>query len=213
MRRLLLVISLFSISHFGFSQKEEDTALYADILLPELIVFDDKDEFKWMYAKAKYYVAKMYPYALLVKDLNAQFESDLAKITSKKEKKRYIKNAKQSLELEFDAIVRDMSHNEGRFLCKLIHRETKKTTYEIIQEYNGDFSAITWQTISRVGGANLKYKYDTKTKEDYVTELVLREVREGKIQLAKIEAQTDIGKLLLTKRELKTKKKELKKKG
>lgn len=211
--KYLLIISFLFFGLCSFSQVDEDTTLYADILLPEVIVFEDEGEFKTLYAKAKYYVAKMYPYALLVKDLNAQFEADLAKITSKKEKKKYVKNAKESLRLEFEAIVRDMSHNQGRFLCKLIHRETEMTTYEIIQKYNGDLSAFSWQTISRVGGANLKYKYDTKTKEDYVTELVLREVREGKLQLAKIEAQTDIGKLLLTKREIRTKKKELKKKS
>jgi hypothetical protein len=209
--RNFLAICFLCLSFLGKSQSEVDTTLYVNRALPEVIVFDDKDDFALMYARAKYYVAKMYPYALLVKDLNNKFESDLAKISSNSEKKKYIKNAKRFLELEFDAIVRDMSHNEGRYLCKLVHRETDMTTYEIIQKYNGDFSAFTWQTLSRIGGANLKYKYNTKRKEDYLIELVISEVRSGKLQLNKIKAQTEVGKMTLSKRELRQKKREIRK--
>jgi len=94
-----------------------------------------------------------------------------------------------------------MSENEGKFLVKLVHRETGQTVFSILKKYKGDFSASTWQAISRVGGANLKLKYNLKTKEDYVTEIVLAEVRSGKLKLNKIEGETDLGKMLISKRE------------
>ena len=210
--RLLISISFLFITSFAFSQTEEeqDTSLYAHKVLREVIVFDDRKEYRLMYALAKYYVPKVYPYALLIKDLNAKFNRDLAQIESKREQKKYIKLAKKSLKLEFDHIVRNMSENEGKYLCKLVHRETGLTVYDIIQKYNGDFSAFTWQALSKIGGADLKYDYDLSTKEDYVTEIIVGKVRTGEIALKPIEATSDLGELLLTKRELRKKKREMK---
>ena len=206
--RYFLAIFFLCLPFVGKSQNDKDTTLYANRPLPELIVFSDKSEYKLLYARARFYVEKMYPYALMIKDLNNKFDRDLASMTSKSEKKKYIKNAKRFLELEFDAMVRDMTHNEGRYLCKLVHRETTLTTYDIIKKYNGDFSAITWQTLSRAGGANLKYTFDTKRKEDYMMEIVIADVQAGKVKLDKIKAQTEVGALMISKRELRKKKRE-----
>ncbi len=96
-------------SFFAQAQVESDTVLYAQKDLREVIVFDDKKEYRLMYGRAKHYVAKVYPYALLVKDLNAKFNQDLAKITKESDRKKYIKKANKALKAEFDGVIRNMS--------------------------------------------------------------------------------------------------------
>lgn len=189
---------------------EVDTVLYAQKDLREVIVFEDQKEYQRLYRRAKHYVSKVYPYALLVKDLNVKFNRELIDITNKKQRKKYVKQANKALKAEFDGVIRNMSESEGRYLVKLIHRETGLTTFGIIKKFKGDFSASTWQTISKLGGANLKLKYDLSTEEDYVTEIVLSEVRSGKIKLREIEGETDMGKMLVSKREKRRKAREVK---
>lgn len=213
MMRWLIIPIFFVFPFFALAQTEQDTVLYAVKDLPQVIVFDDKKEYWKYYYKAKHYVARVYPYALLVKDLNAKFNRDLASVESKSIRKKYIKKANKALKAEFDGVIRNMSENEGRYLVKLIHRETGLSAYGIIKKFKGNFSASTWQTLSKMGGANLKLKYDLNTKEDYVTEIVLSEVRSGKIKLDKIEGETELGKMLVSKREKRRKAREAKRKA
>lgn len=209
MKRMFFIPIFIFISFFASAQ-EEDTVLYAHKDLREAIVFSDKREYQRLYNRAVHYVKQVYPYALLVRDLNSKFDKDLAEIKSKSQRKKYIKKANKSLKAEFDGVIRNMSENEGRYLVKLIHRETGWTTFGIIKKFKGNFTAKTWQTLSRMGGANLKLKYDLSTKEDYVTEIVLSEVRSGKLKLIDIEAETEVGKMLVSKREKRRKKREAK---
>lgn len=213
MKKLILIPIFVFMSVQLFAQQEEDTLLYAQKDLREVIVFEDKKEYRNLYFRSVVYVKRVYPYALLVKDLNAKFNRDLADVKNKSQRKKYIKAANKSLKAEFDGVIRNMSENEGRYLVKLIYRETGLTAFGIIKKFKGDFTASTWQTLSKMGGANLKFKYNLKTKEDYVTEIVLAEVREGKIQLNEIEGETDLGKMLVSKREKRRKKRQEKRKN
>lgn len=199
-----MFIPLFLCSSFSLlaqiDEEDDTTAYYASEIMREVRIFGERDEYRSLYHRARHYAPKMYPYALLIKDLNNLFDKDLANLKSNSEKKKYIKNANKVLKNEFTAMVKEMSESEGEFLCKLVHRETGLTVYDIIKKFKGEFTASTWQAISRAGGANLKYKYDVNTNQDYVTEDVVAEIRAGKIELAEIIAVTDIGKQLVSKR-------------
>ena len=76
--------------------------------------------------------------------------------------------------------VRDMTITQGKLLIKLIDRETLNTSYELIKQYRGGFSAAFWQSIARIFGTNLKAEYDPYG-EDAIMEIILQEIETGKL--------------------------------
>ena len=70
-----------------------------------------------------------------------------------------------------------MSIKEGRILIKLVYRETEFTTYSLIKEYKGRFSAFFWQRVIKVYDNDLKMKYDpVNNSEDKLIETILNEL-------------------------------------
>ena len=73
-----------------------------------------------------------------------------------------------------------MTISEGRILIKLIDRETGRTSYSIIRDFRGEFSAFFWQTIAKIFRNDLKSEYDP-FGEDRLIEEVVRLIEEGQI--------------------------------
>jgi hypothetical protein len=73
-----------------------------------------------------------------------------------------------------------MTITQGRLLIKLIDRETLNTSYDLIRQYRGTFSAAFWQSIARIFGTNLKEEYDPYG-EDAVMEIILNEIESGNL--------------------------------
>jgi hypothetical protein len=55
---------------------------------------------------------------------------------------------------------------------KLIHRETGKTTWEVLKGYKGNASAFFWQSFGTFWGHDLKSEFDPVT--DYKIEFIIR---------------------------------------
>ncbi len=122
------------------------------------------------YYKLVYNFKKTYPYALLAKDKINEADSVLSsRHFSKREQEKYIKSFEIRLFKEFEKPLRNMSFSQGRLLMKLIDREVGQSSYYIIKDYRGSFTALFWQGIARIFGANLKKPYD-KFGEDRITE-------------------------------------------
>jgi hypothetical protein len=62
----------------------------------------------------------------------------------------------------------------------LIDRETGQSSYEIIKEFKGGFSAFIWQTVARVFGNDLKAGYDPEN-EDKMIESVITQIELGSL--------------------------------
>ena len=56
-----------------------------------------------------------------------------------------MKLAEAELRAEFEAEVKDLTMSQGKVLVKLIDRETGKTSYELVKELRGSFTAFVWQ--------------------------------------------------------------------
>jgi hypothetical protein len=76
--------------------------------------------------------------------------------------------------------MRKLTFSQGKILIKLIDRETQNTSFEIIRQYRGKFSATFWQGIARIFGTNLKTTYDAEG-EDYLIEQIIREIEAGRL--------------------------------
>ena len=123
---------------------------------------------------------KVYPYAFIVRVKLNQVNDDLEKLKSEKERKEYIKNVEKNIFGEYEDDMRQLTLTQGRLLIKLIDRETQNTSYTLIKEYRGWFSAAFWQGIARIFGTNLKDEYDP-FGEDALIELIIRGIEYGEL--------------------------------
>lgn len=134
----------------------------------------------WKYERMVYNLKKVYPYALVVRARLAEINKELEKIPEEKLRKKYLRQVEKDIFGEYEDDVRDMTITQGKLLIKLIDRETMNTSYELIRQYRGSFSAAFWQSIARIFGTNLKEKYDP-FGEDAVMEIILHEIESGNI--------------------------------
>ncbi len=134
----------------------------------------------YRYQRLIYNIKKVYPYALVVRSRLASINAELEKIPDDKERKKYLRQTEKDIFGEYEDDVRDMTITQGRILIKLIDRETLTSSYDLIRQYRGSFSAAFWQSIARIFGTNLKDRYDP-FGEDAVIEIILNEIEAGKL--------------------------------
>jgi Domain of unknown function (DUF4294) len=141
------------------------------------------------YDKIMRNVIKTYPYARIAGDLIKEFDIQMAKLDNDLQKKYYLKAAEEKLKKEFEGELKKMTVSQGKVLIKLIDRETGNTSYELIQELKGNFSAFMWQGLARIFGENLKDDYDPIGEDAIIEEIVLM-IERGEISVNYRKAQT-----------------------
>ncbi len=123
-------------------------------------------------------VKKAYPYSKIAGIKLKELDEELAKIQSEAKQKEYIKNAEKEIMNEFEKDLRKLTITQGIILVKLIDRETGLTSYEVIKDLKGGFSAFFWQGIARIFGNNLKAEYNPEG-EDAMIEDIVRGIEAG----------------------------------
>ncbi len=98
-----------------------------------------------------------------------------------KEQAPYLKKTEKELKEQFEEDLKNLTMNQGRILIRLIDRETGKTTYKVIKDYRGTFSAFVWQSFSLLWGNNLKWKYDPTKGEDMLIEEIIQQIQDGEV--------------------------------
>ena len=88
----------------------------------------------------------------------------------------YWKKFLKELILKHGYSIKKLKKSEGRILIKLIDRETKKTSYEIIRIFRNTFSASFWQLTARLFGHNLHSIYDKNRGEDRIIEYIINRI-------------------------------------
>ncbi len=132
------------------------------------------------YQRLVYNLKKVYPYAIIVRTKLGDVNAHLEKIPEDMGRRKYLKEIEKEVFAEYEDDMRDMTITQGRLLIKLIDRETLNTSYELIKEYRGSFSAAFWQFIARIFGTDLKAEYDPYG-EDMLIELIINEIDAGRI--------------------------------
>lgn len=125
------------------------------------------------YSKLVISVKKTLPYARLAQHRMNEIALALDTIRGEKNRKVYVKKAEQELFKEFEQPLRKLTFSQGRMLIKLIDRETGETSYELIKELKGGFSAFMWQSIARLFGSNLKSEFDMEGDDAMVEHIIL----------------------------------------
>lgn len=161
-----------------------DTLLY--YYVDDVMVMDEGERLRYDWLLAR--VIKVYPLAVEAANNVAWYNEEFAKLTGK-EQKRFMKRETERLKDEFRVMIEDMSESEGHVLCKLMHRESGMTAYDILKTYRGTVTAFTWQTVSKMGGADLLLEHDPEG-EDFLLEYIVRQIERGEIYVD-MDALTD----------------------
>jgi hypothetical protein len=165
----------------AFRIENGDTVYY--VRLRELVVraprkFKSRSEERQFW-RLVHNVKKTYPYAKLAGAKLYELNEHYLTLKTDKEKKAYTKQVEKDLMDEFEGELRKLTITQGRILLRLVDRETGNTTYEILKEFRGSFSAFFWQTVAKIFGSNLKTKYDPSSGEDKLIEQIIQEIDEG----------------------------------
>lgn len=141
-------------------------------ILPPKVFKNSKEEVK--YKKLVKNLKKVLPYAKIANTRLYIIEKNMAKIEDPKMKKYYLKLEEEKLKLEFKDDVEKMTFTQGKLLIKLIDRETGHTSYELIRELRGSFSAFIYQGIAKLFGEDLKEGYDPEGDDKLIEEILIR---------------------------------------
>ncbi len=132
------------------------------------------------YARLIANLKKVYPIAKEANRMLIEIERTLPTLPTKREQDRYVKQMERELKEKYTPILKKMTFSQGKILIKLIDRETTETSYELVRELRGGFSAFMWQGVARLFGANLKDEYDV-TGEDQMIELLIMLYESGQL--------------------------------
>lgn len=143
----------------GFEVVDGDTIpvyLYNDVYLKTL---QSEEEIK-RYKKLVRDVKIALPYAKLAAFRLQMMEDNLSMIKSKRARKKYTSECEKAIKAEFMNDLKNLTVTQGKILLKLIHRETGRTTWQILNQYSGTFEPIFWSTMANLYGASTKDTFD-----------------------------------------------------
>lgn len=132
------------------------------------------------HARLVYNVRRVYPFALIVRDEFGRINRLLETLPTDRAKRDFLQSYEKDLLAQYEGDIRKLTFTQGKILIKLIDRETQNTSYDLIRQYRGKFSATFWQGVARIFGANLKSNYDPNG-DDYLIEYIVREIEAGRL--------------------------------
>lgn len=161
----------------GYILTEQDSILNDTIQLPEIIISKGErmsaEEMK-QFQILQNRVYKVYPYARLAADRLTALNNGMARLKTNREKKKYFKIVEDYLNNEFEDRLKKLSRKQGQILVKLVHRQTGKTTYELIKTLKSGFKAFVSNTTANLFDISLKEEYKPyEVNEDYLIETIL----------------------------------------
>ena len=125
------------------------------------------------YYRLVYNFAKVYPFALVAKDIVYEVDSTITKENMRFVRKDvYVGKIVKELFNSFEKPIRNMTVTQGALLMKLIDRECGIAPYSIIKEFKNVYAATFWQGVARLFGNDLKKPYDPTGTDAAVEELV-----------------------------------------
>lgn len=154
---------------------EGDTIALVDVravvIFPPAVFENKRQAFR--YDKLVYNVKKVYPYAKLAGKQLAVYKTIMDTIPTEKARKLFIKKAEKELEKQFGDEIKDLTFSQGKILIKLVYRETGNSTFDIVKQLRGGFTAFIWQTLAKIFGYDLKTNYDPGGNDQAIEQIVL----------------------------------------
>ncbi len=193
MKKLLSVIVIFVLFSFParansaelsdtLLRQTADTILSVNLQEIEIISHRNSISFwrRWRLNRLIRNVKKVYPYAKTAGALLRVYDVRLEQAKNDAARKRIMKQAEKEIKERYGASLRKLTFTQGIILIKLIDRETGKTSYGLLQQLRGKFTAFFYQAFARIWGYNLKARYDPEGKDRQI-EAIVRLIEAGKL--------------------------------
>lgn len=167
-----------------------------EVMLLHKLEFNSKqDRRRYLILRRK--TIKVFPYAKMASERLDSLNSRLNRLEKKRDKKRYAKKIQKYIEGEFSDELKKLTRTEGQILIKLIHRQTGKTTFELIKELRNGWRAFWFNNTASLFKISLKREFDPENeKEDYLIEDILqRNFQSGRLERQKPAFEIDFFKL------------------
>jgi hypothetical protein len=123
------------------------------------------------YTRLVHNVKRVYPYAKLAGIKYEEYNKLLAALPES-QRKGVAREIEKQIKDEFEGDLRRLTITQGHILIKLIDRETSNTSYDVVKDFRGAFTAVFWQSIGRLFGYNLKTQYDPRGDDKLIEEIV-----------------------------------------
>lgn len=137
----------------------------ADVNLSSSRIFTSQDA-RDQYLRLRYNVLKVLPYAKFAHERYNRLHEDLAQTKDRGQQKVLVKNCEREIKDMFNREIKNMTITQGEILIKLIDRETGNSSYDLVKQLKGGFTAFCYQSVARVFGHDLKQKYDPQEDRD-----------------------------------------------
>lgn len=125
-------------------------------------------------------VKKVYPWARLAGIQLNRYEKQLTAANNDRERRKIMKLAEKEINNQYGEDLKKLTFSQGKILIKLIDRETGNSSYALVQELRGNFTAFFYQTFARIWGYNLKVVYDPEGKDKQI-ETIVKMIERGQI--------------------------------
>lgn len=163
-----------------FQVENGDTVYLAT--MPGVLVFSDRKfknkRMEDRYWRLVHHLKKVYPFLLILREEFSRMDQEYQLLNSDRDRKKYTRDLEKIILSRFEKDLRKLTITQGRLLIKLVDRETGNTSYEVLKDFRGGFSAFFWQGIARIFGSNLKTHYDPY-EEDAEIEEILSLIEQG----------------------------------
>lgn len=131
------------------------------------------------YRRLVYHLKIVLPYAKLAGKRMKEVEAEVAGM-SKRDRKRRMRLLEKEIKREYKGELTKMTFTQGRFLIKLLDRETGSISYDIVKEFRGGFTAWFFQGIAKLFDYDLKTEYDPEGK-DRLIERIVQQIERGEL--------------------------------
>jgi hypothetical protein len=149
-----------------------------EIDLPTLRVFNKKKDQR-KYDRLLAAVKKTYPLAKAAAEKMVQY-AEVLETGKRKDRKALVKSFEQEIREEHMDRLKRMSFLDGRILLRLLDRETRFTSFDLVKELKGSFQAMFWQGIAGLFDYDLKTAFDPENnKEDLYIDEICRMIDAG----------------------------------
>ncbi|BAO77011.1 DUF4294 domain-containing protein [Winogradskyella sp. PG-2] len=143
------------------------------LVLPNLKFANRDARIRYIILRRK--TLKVYPYAKLAAERLEELQRRIGTLKKKREKKKYAKVIQKYIEDEFSAELKKLTKTEGQILVKLIHRQTGKTTFNLIKELRSGWRAFWFNSTASLFDISLKKEFSPiDEEEDYLIEDILQ---------------------------------------
>ena len=150
------------------------------MILPKLRFANYKEIKRYRWLRRRVY--RVYPFARISGENVEKLDERLARMKSKRQKKRYMRVIKRWIKKEFEPQLKKLTQSEGRILSKLFHRQTGQTVYDFLKKYKSSWTAFWYQRMAKLYHIDLKVKFDPmNNKEDYWIEYILQKAFQDEI--------------------------------